>query len=343
MYGLFVLINLICLIYHINNVNKAVGTSYMAVKSKGRFYYKQNRLKQLTAFCMAAKTGSISSAGESLFLSQPTISLQIQALERDMNVILFERRGQRITLTPEGVVLYRIAQPLVDGVNGIEQTFKAHFGKLDGGVINIAAGESTTLYILPEYIKRFAETYPGIEIKLHNVTGRDGMAMLRADEADLAVGSMMEVPDDIIYKESISFDQTLITPLDHPLARKDYISLEDICPYGLILPPRHLATWRFLEWVFSRAGLKFQVALEAGGYEIIKKYVSMGLGISIVSGLCLTGNEPLAQRNMAEHIPKRSYGVVIRRGKFLSPQTREFIKMIDPTFFITSGLHQFVP
>jgi DNA-binding transcriptional LysR family regulator len=315
----------------------------MASKSKSRFYYKQNRLKQLTAFCTAAQTGSISTAGEALFLSQPTISLQIQALERDLKMILFERRGQRITLTPEGVVLYRIAQPLVDGINELEQTFNAHYGKIDSGTINIAAGESTTLYILPEYIKRFAETYPGIEIKLHNVTGRDGMAMLRADEADLAVGSMLEVPDDIIYKESISFDQTLITPLDHPLAKKEYVTLEDICPYGLILPPRHLATWRFLEWVFSRQGLKFQVALEAGGYEIIKKYVSMGLGISIVSGLCLTGNEALAQRSMTEYIPKRSYGVVIRRGKFLTPQTREFIKLIDPSFFMSSGLPQFVP
>ena len=315
----------------------------MVGKSKSRFYYKQNRLKQLTAFCMAAKTGSITIAGETLFLSQPTITLQIQALERDMKVILFERRGQKITLTPEGVILYRIAQPLVDGINGLEQSFNAHYGRLDSGTINIAAGESTTLYILPEYIKSFAEAYPGIEIKLHNVTGRDGMAMLRADEADLAVGSMMEIPDDVIYKESISFDQTLITPVDHPLARKENVTLEDICPYGLILPPRHLATWRFLEWVFSRSGLKFQVALEAGGYEIIKKYVSMGLGISIVSGLCLTGTEELAQRSMSAYIPKRSYGVVIRRGKFLSPQTREFIRMIDPAFFMSSGLHQFVP
>ncbi|WP_457674080.1 LysR family transcriptional regulator [Thiolapillus sp.] len=301
--------------------------------SKSQLYYKQNRLKQLRAFCMAARTGSISQAAEKLFLSQPTVTLQIQALERDMNVVLFERRGPKIRLTPEGVVLNEIARPLVDGIEGLEENFNARFGRLDSGELHIAAGESTTLYILPEYIKRFATAYPGIDIKLHNVTGRDGMAMLRADEADLAVGSMLEVPDDIIYHPSMSYSPTLITPLDHPLAKKRKVTLEDICPHGLILPPRHLATWRFLELVFSQAGLKFKVSLEAGGWEIIKKYVELGMGISIVTSVCLTGKEKLATKPMDAFIPKRSYGVVVRRGKFLSPQARAFIDMMDPEFF----------
>ncbi|MBT4075647.1 MAG: LysR family transcriptional regulator [Gammaproteobacteria bacterium] len=298
-----------------------------------QFYYKQNRLKQLKAFCAAAKCGSVSLAAESLFLSQPTVTLQIQALEREMDVTLFERRGPKITLTPEGVVLNQIAHPLVDGIEGLEESFHAHFGKLETGELNIAAGESTTLYILPKYIKRFSEAYPGIQIKLHNVTGRDGMTMLRADEADLAIGSMLEVPDDIIYRQSLSFSHTLITPLDHPLANKENITLEDICPYGLILPPRHLATWRFLEWVFSQSGLKFSVSLEAGGWEIIKKYVALGMGVSIVTDVCLTGEEALARKSLDKFIPKRSYGVVVRKGKFLNPQSQAFIDMIDADFF----------
>ena len=305
--------------------------------SKGPFYYKENRLKKLRAFCAAAKCGSISQAAETLFLSQPTVSLQIQALERDMSVTLFERRGPKITLTPEGVVLSQIAQPLVDGIEGLEESFNAHFGRLESGELNIAAGESTTLYILPNFIKRFAETYPGIQIKLHNVTGRDGMAMLRADEADLAVGSMLEVPDDVTYLESMSFAQTLITPLDHPLAKKERITLKDIVPYGLILPPRHLATWRFLELVFSQSGLKFNVALEAGGWEIIKKYVSLGMGISIVTDVCLTGQEFLARKPLDDYIPNRSYGIVVRKGKFISPQAQAFIDMMNPEFFKTAG------
>jgi len=310
----------------------------MSSKS-GQIYYKQNRLKQLRAFCMTAKTGKISQAAEALFQSQPTVTLQIQALERELNISLFERRGPHISLTPEGIVLQQIAQPLVDGIEGLEENFHAHFGQLDQGQLNIAAGESTILYILPAFIKRFSTTYPGIQLRLHNVTGRDGMTMLRADDADLAVGSMLDVPDDITYHPSMSYSPTLITPLDHPLAKKKKLILKDICPYGLILPPRHLATWRMLELVFSQHGLEFKVSLEAGGWEIIKKYVALDMGISIVTGVCLTGDETLASRPMDAYIPKRSYGVVVRRGKFLSPQAKAFIDMIDPVFF-TRYLHE---
>ncbi len=301
--------------------------------SSAQLYYKQNRLKQLRAFCKAAQTGSISQAAERLFLSQPTVTLQIQALEREMGITLFERKGPAIILTPEGEVLYQLSQPLVEGIDKLDESFHAHFGRLDSGELGIAAGESTILYILPEPMRRFTEAYPGIRIKLHNVTGRDGMAMLRADEADFAVGSMLEVPDDIIYRPSLNFHTTLIVPLGHPLAQKNEVTLEEISRHGLILPPRHLATWRMVELVFNQHGLGFKVSLEAGGWEVIKKYVELGLGISIVTGVCLTGKERLVAIPLDRYFPRRSYGIVVRRGKYLSPQARRFIDMMDPAFF----------
>ena len=79
--------------------------------SRTPLYYKQNRLKQLRALCNAAQTGSISKAAERLFLSQPSVSLQIQALEREFAITLFERRGPNIRLTPEGEILYELAYP----------------------------------------------------------------------------------------------------------------------------------------------------------------------------------------------------------------------------------------
>ncbi|MEO5342618.1 MAG: LysR family transcriptional regulator [Gammaproteobacteria bacterium SHHR-1] len=303
--------------------------------NSSKIYYKQKRLKQLRAFCRAAQTGSISEAAELLFLSQPTVSLQIQALEREMNLTVFERRGPKIKLTPEGQVLYQLAQPLVEGIDKLEETFAAHTGKLESGELNIAAGESTILYILPGPIQRFRQEYPGIKIKLHNVTGRDGMAMLRADEADFAVGSMIDIPPDISYRPSLFYRPTLITPLDHPLGQLERPDLADIAPYGLILPPRHLATWRIVEMGFAKHDLSFNVALEAGGWEIIKKYVELGMGISIVTGVCLTGEERLIQRPLDEYFPTRGYGIVVRKGKYLSPQAQRFIDMMDPEFLRT--------
>src|SRR5688500_5189677 len=166
-------------------------------RASNRLYYKQNRLKQLRAFCCAAQTGSVSKAAERLHLSQPSVTLQIQALERELDVTLFERRGPKIQLTPDGRDLYEISQPLVHGIDTLSETFAANSGQVSSGQLSIAAGESTLLYLLPGFIKRFSDKYPGIRIKLQNVTGRDGLALLRADEADFAVGSFVEIPDDI--------------------------------------------------------------------------------------------------------------------------------------------------
>lgn len=297
-------------------------------------YYKQNRLKQLRAFCYTAKLGSISRAAEKLFLSQPSVSLQIQALERELETELLERRGPSIRLTPEGKILYEIARPMVRGIDTLPETFAAHCGNLESGELNIAAGESTILYILPEVVKDFADTYPGITLKIHNVTGRDGMEMLRADEVDFAVGSMLEVPEDITYHPIFVYQPLLITAPDHPLARKKKgVTLEEIAPHGLILPPRHLSTWRIVDLVFQQHNLNYRVALEAGGWEVIKKYVELGLGISIVTSICITAQDKLAQIPLDRYFPERSYGVVFRRGKFLSPQARKFIEIMAPNFF----------
>lgn len=297
-----------------------------------QIHYKQNRLKQLRAFCHAARTGSVSAAADKIFLSQPTVSLQIQALERELDTVLFERRGPKIRLTPEGAILFRMAEPLVEGMDKLHDAFATECGRVDTGVLDIAAGESTILYILPGPVKTFVERYPGIELRIHNVTGRDGLAMLRADEADLAVGSMLEVPDDIRYTPFVTYRPTLITPRDHPLARDETITLEDIAPYGLILPPRHLSTWRLVDLVFKQHQLAYRVTLEAGGWEVIKKYVALGLGVSIVTDVCLTGDEELHRVHLDAYFPKRSYGIVHRRGKFLSPQTKCFLKVLEQSF-----------
>jgi DNA-binding transcriptional LysR family regulator len=178
-------------------------------------------------------------------------------------------------------------------------------------------------------VEKFVGSYPGIELKLHNVTGRDGLAMLRADEIDFAVGSMIETRDDIDYRPMFSFDPMLITPLDHPLAKKSRVTIKDVSQYPLILPPRHLTTWRVVDLAFQQQNLTYEVKVEAGGWEVIKKYVELGMGISIVTSICLTGQERLAAVSLGKYFPKRSYGLVLRHGKFLSPQAQRFIQIME--------------
>ena len=312
------------------------------MRDESPLYYKNNRLKQLRAFYQVVRCGSISKAAEKLFLSQPSVSLQVQALERELAVTLFERRGPHLKLTPEGDVLYRLSEPLVEGIDKLQENFSAQFGTLESGELNIGAGESTILYILPEPVRRFVAAYPKVQLKMHNVTGRDGLKMLRADEIDFAVGSMLDVPEDIEYTPIVTFDPMLITPVDHPLALKakhgEEVTLEDVSHYGLILPPSHLSTWRIVKYVFQQHNLTFTVTLEAGGWEVIKKYVELGMGISIVTDICLTGKESLANIPLTRYFPQRGYGLVLRKGRFLSPQARRFIEIMEDVYAAGQGM-----
>ena len=286
-------------------------------------------MKQLRAFCTVARSGKMTHAADELFISQSAISLQIKALEEEMAVVLFERRGPRIQLTPDGRKLLDMARPLVEGMDGLAQRFDQEVrGNLDSGKLVIAAGESTIMYILPALLSSFHEQHPKIRVELRNVTGRDGLAMIREDEVDFAFGSMLDVPSDISYEPMYSFEPALIMPLGHALAEKKSIQMKDIAPYGLILPPRRLTTWRMVDRIFQQHGVPFSVVLEVGGWEVIKRYVELDFGISITTGICLRRNDPLVVRNMSQYFPKRSYGVVKRRGKHLSLAASTFLDVI---------------
>ena len=269
-------------------------------------------------------------AAEELYLSQPAISLQVRALERELDTVLFERHGPRINLTREGQELYEMARPLVESLETLNARFNRRMrGDLDSGEVVIAAGESTIIYLLPRLVQNFRTRYPNIHVQLKNVTGRDGLAMIRDDEVDFAIGSMLDVPSDIDYQPIYSYEPALILPLSHDLADYDDVKIEDISPYGLILPPRRLTTWRMVDRVFQQHQVPFNVTLEVGGWEVIKRYVELDFGVSIVTGICLRDDDRLVAKNMSAYFPKRSYGSVMRRGKFLSPQAKAFLEVTE--------------
>ena len=297
-----------------------------------RFAYKGSRLKPLRAFCQVARLGSVSRAAEALYLSQPAVTLQLQALERELGVRLLERSGRRLSPTREGALLYEMARPLVEGLDNLAATFREQVRGLDAGELNVAAGSSTILYLLPGIVDAFRREHADVRLSLHNVTGAGGLDLLRSDAVDLAVGSMLDVPADLSYTPVYSFEPMLIMPPDHPLAERTDLSLEDLSPYGLILPPKRLTTYRLIDLVFQQNRVPYTVALEVGGWEVIKQYVAMGLGISIVTAICLTeaDRQRLAARSLARWFPSRSYGIVMRKGKFLSAQARAFVDLIKP-------------
>ena len=304
-----------------------------------RFAYKADRLKPLRAFCQVARLGSVSRAAAALYVSQPAITLQLQALERELGVKLFERVGRRLTPTREGDALYELARPLVEGLDSLPALFREQIKGLDTGELHVAAGSSTILYLLPKIVEAYRQAHPDVKLVLHNVTGASGLDLLRSDGVDLAVGSMLDVPSDLDYTPVYRFEPMLIAPPEHPLASKRELKLEDLSPYGLILPPKRLTTYRLVDLVFQQNRVPYTVALEVGGWEVIKQYVAMGLGISIVTSICLTDADRtrLAARSLAKYFPSRSYGVVMRKGKYLSQQARDFVELIQPQMLAPRG------
>ena len=142
------------------------------------------------------------------------------------------------------------------------------------------------------------------------------MALLREGEVDFAVGPMLETPPDIKFHPLVTYEPMLITRHDHPLASQPRVTLKDIAKYPLILPPKNQSTYRVVEMVFAEHSLEYDVKLEVGGYDVIKKYVELGLGISIVMSHCLTGADHLHSVPLGRWFPKRTYGAgaAERRG-----------------------------
>jgi LysR family transcriptional regulator, low CO2-responsive transcriptional regulator len=289
------------------------------------YRYKQNRFQQLRGFCYAAAAGSISKAAKRMYLSQPSVSQQIQSLESELAVKLFVRRGSKISLTHEGTLLFEMAGPLIEELEHLDEEFRQRRCEVDEGHIEVAAGLSTILYFLPRHVEAFRRAYPKIEVRLQQVTGAEGLERLRTGLVDLAVGPLQAVPADIEFHPVVSYEPVVITCLGHPLVSCQPLTLEEISHYPLILPPRNLSTWPMVDGTFKKHGLSYQVAMEVGGWEVIKKYVELGLGISIISSIGVTGKEKLAVIPAGRFFPERTYGVVLRKGRLLSPQARRFV------------------
>lgn len=298
---------------------------------KSTFLPRGAPLKPLRALCQVIRLGSVSRAAEALSLSQPAVTLQLQALEREYGVRLLERNGRRLLPTRQGEVLYALAKPLIDGFDGLDRTFREQLRGLDAGNLDIAAGNSVTRYLLPGLVEAFRGRHPEVRLRLHTVAGLGAVELLRSEVVDFAIVTMRETPADLDFTALRAFEPMLILPLGHPLATKSGLTLQDLSPYGVVLPPQRQVP-RLVESIFQHNRVPYTVALEVDGAEAIKQYVAMGLGISIVSGLCLAEADHvrLVACSLSAYFPACSYGVATRKGKPPSPQAQAFIDLLRP-------------
>ena len=294
-----------------------------------RTYYKRNRLRQLRAFCYAARLGSITQAAARLGLTQPAVSLQVRELEDELEATLFDRSGSRISLTSAGESLHGIAEPLVLGMDGLMDNFGELVGDRIAGRLELVASVAGAAVVLPPYIRRLRERYPAIRLRIRSCPVSEGTKLLRDGEVELALGAEYRLAGRALeYREIVAYDIVLITAPAHPLAGRERVTLEEVAAWPAIVPPMGTEGRRFAESAARQFGVDVNAAIEVGGWEVIKRYVETGLGISVVPSICIHETDRLAVMPLQEYFGTRSYGVFTRRGQVLTQPARRLLQLL---------------
>ena len=265
-------------------------------------------------------------------MSQSSISQQVRALEEEFAVLLLDRDGPRLSLTPVGQRLYRLAFPMVEGMDLLPDMFAdLHYGVVSGE-LHIAAGEATAQSVLPEYVKRFLALYPAIEVHVRTGAGDERLRWLRTYEVDLVLGASDSPQPDLVFRFLFASEYVIITPEDHPLAGRESITVKEACSHPGVLLPRASPIRRLMDLYARQHGTAISAAVEVGGWDMIKRHVEAGSGIAVVPEICLTEQDRLWRIPMTGMILARRYGVLVRRDPIMAPACRRFIRSMEPDF-----------
>ena len=291
---------------------------------------KRDRLKQLRAFCHTARLGSITRAAERVYSSQPSVSLQVRALEEDLDVALFERSGPRIALTLAGRKLYALATPLVEDIDRLPDTFAEQYEGISGA-LRVAAGETAAAFVLPRYLKQFREQHPEVRANVKTGTGRQCLSWLRAYEVDLVFAAMDLQPADVEFHPILSSNYLLITSEDHPLSGRESVTPEEVCAYPLVAHTDGTYIRQLGDMFLRQQGIAADIVVAVDGWEVIKEYVEAGLGIAVVPDLCVADRDRVSSIPFRDYLPPRRYGAITRRDRILPLAVRRFVKTMDPS------------
>ena len=289
-----------------------------------------DQLKQLRAFCQAAQFGSISRAAKQIMTSAPAVSTHIRNLERRLGVRLFERHGPRIVLTPFGEQIRDFAAPLVQGLDRLPDVFvEQHHGIVKDN-LRIGAGQVSAAYLLPEYLKRFREQYPEVRIEVRTGTGEERLQWLRGYDLDIVVAAVDISPSDLEFHPLWASHATLITPLDHPLAERRTVPLEELAAYPFVGNASTSYARQAVENILRQHGFVPEVVIEVGDWDTVTKYVAAGMGISFIPDICLSRHEWVWRISYRGVIPQRNYGVIMRRDGLCSLMAHRFFQILAP-------------
>jgi DNA-binding transcriptional LysR family regulator len=285
-------------------------------------------LHKLKVFLAVAQRLSITDAASDLHLTQPAVSLQIRALEKEVGILLLERGGRKLRLTQAGELLQGCAISILhtedEAERGIAELRDAHKGKL-------ILGSNTTggMYLLPRIVRAFRQDHPDTEILMHIGSTMELSEKVLQNVVDMGlVGGPTE--DRRYGVEPVCIDHlALIVSPSHPLARQREVQAKDLESWPCIAAGRTSRTRQFVERKLRQAGVTLRVAMELPGTEEVKKAVEANVGFAFVSRFSVV---PLPKdlRILRLHGPdlSRHMEIIYRRQKYFSPVAQHFLQFV---------------
>lgn len=307
-------------------------------------------LDQLRILKAIAAEGSFKRAADSLYVSQPAVSLQVQNLERQLDVPLFDRGGRRAQLTEAGHLLLsygdRILALCQETCRAIED-----LQNLQGGTLIIGASQTTGTYLMPKLIGLFRHQYPDVGVQLHVHSTRRTCWSIVNGQVDLAIigGEVpLELQTSLDIEPYAEDELALVLPIFHPLAQKETIQREDLYRLNFITLDAQSTIRKVIDQILVRSNIDprlLKIEMELNSIEAIKNAVQSGLGVAFISVSAIEKELKLGalKRVAIENVVvKRTLSLILNPNRYRSKASEIFIAEILPKLSTMNSNFEFL-
>ncbi|HEY9648791.1 MAG TPA: LysR substrate-binding domain-containing protein [Chroococcidiopsis sp.] len=286
-------------------------------------------LHQLKVFEATARHGSFTRAAEELFLTQPTVSMQVKQLTKAVGLPLFEQVGKRLYLTDAGRELFSTCQEVFTQLDQLEMKV-ADLKGMKQGKLKLAV-ITTAKYFMPRLLGPFCQLYPGIDVSLIVTNHERVIDRLANNQDDLYVMSQLPEHLDIVSRPFLDNPLVVVAPSSHPLTKETNITLKRLSEELFIMREPGSGTRSAFQKMLDAEKLEVKVRLELGSNEAIKQAIAGGLGLSVLSRHTLTPDtqSELAVLDVQGFPIHRQWYVVSLSGKQLSVVASTFLEFLQ--------------
>ncbi len=243
------------------------------------------KLEQYRIFCVAAEAGSFSEAAKRLYITQSAVSQHIRSLEEALGVILFVRGRKGATLTAQGELLFGYAKRSLEELENAESLFQK-MRSLTEGSLRIGAGDTLTRYFLLEYLERFHNRYPGIQIEIVNRVTGETLSKLSSGKVDMAFVNLPVEESryyDIDIREVGLLHDVFIAGNKFSHLKGKALSMTDLASLPLVMLEPKSNTRQNTDRFFAEHGVTLRPEIELGSHDLLFDFARMNLGIACVT------------------------------------------------------------